>query len=417
MRIFQPVSELFEPSDHPSVHLLYFLLQRLLAGEKLCLLRAVCFPLNILVKIYRKKALEFLGNDLDLQSRRLVRSGRCLEIFSFVLVRHLGKLRRPCFRHGKLVKNIRELAGKFFFSHVELGASHGRFLRASVVGMTALDFCRNHSPALAATEQAAKRTWLVLRLVVRPPIPLEDVLHFVEQTLGDDGFVLAFIDLSAVPKEATIKGVLEDAGNPVPMVGVANFGEETLLGEKLRYVLQTRIVLGIQLKRGLDDSRFLPVHHNRLRALVVDVAHGSERGIFSSLNFFIEAAFRVRGQVENVLVGDAKLHAHHQNVIGRVIIPVVRRYMLNDVPLQKPAHLSAVHRVAGEPIQFPAYDAPCLSFLNTFHHLIEYGTAGHFSRLLFYKLRDNVEFLLLRQSTQDGELVFDGAHLLVLDIG
>lgn len=80
---------------------------------------------------------------------------------------------------------------------------------------------------------------------MRSPVLFQNVLYPVKQTLEDDRLMLALVYLSGIPKEAAIKGIREDASDPVPMVGVADFGEETTRGEKLRYVLQTRIALGV----------------------------------------------------------------------------------------------------------------------------------------------------------------------------
>ena len=124
-----------------------------------------------------------------------------MEIFSFVFVRHLGKLRRPCFRHGELIDNVRELASEFFFSDIELGTAQRRFLRASVVGVASLYFRRNHHPALATTEQPAQGTGFVLRLAMRSPVLFQNVLYPVKQTLGDDWLMLALVYLPGIPKE------------------------------------------------------------------------------------------------------------------------------------------------------------------------------------------------------------------------
>ncbi|MGC9599063.1 MAG: hypothetical protein ABSE18_01635 [Minisyncoccia bacterium] len=123
--------------------------------------------------------------------------------------------------------------------------------------------------------------------------------------------MLALVYLPAVSKEAAIEWIGENTGDSVPMVGIVGFGEETMLGEKRGYVLQAGIILGVEFKRSFNDFRCFPVHHDRFRARVVEVTDGGKRGKFATLHFFIEASFRVCGQVEDILVSDTKLYAHH----------------------------------------------------------------------------------------------------------
>src|SRR3989344_8064370 len=96
---------------------------------------------------------------------------------------------------------------------------------------------------------------------------------------------------------------------------------------------------------------------------------------------------------------------------------VVRLNVCDYSLLKKPLNLPAVLRIASQAVYLPTNNAMCFARLYAAKHIVKDRATGHFCRTLFDKLVGNTKTLTLGECPQFGELGFNGADLLVLNIG
>lgn len=229
--------------------------------------------------------------------------------------------------------------------------------------------------------------------------------------------MLAFIDFSGVAEEAGIEGIGEDVRYLVLPEQAAGRGDDAVLPEESGYVRKGGTVLGIQLKGRFNNPRFPPVDDDGLRPRVVQVSHRSGSWVLAALGLLMEAALGVGGEVEDVLVRHAELDGHGDDILaGDVAL-----FRGADVPyrpdLEKPADRSLVHRIAGQPVEFPAKDAGSLALLDAANHLVENRATRSFGGLLLDELGNDAQPLVPGEGAHDSKLVINRADLLVFDVG
>jgi len=195
-----------------------------------------------------------------------------------------------------------------------------------------LSFGGYHRAALAALDEAAQRTRIVF-LPVLPAPPFHHGLRVVKKFLGDDGLVLPFVKLFVVAEQPVVEGVGKDVRYPLAGHGLPALRRKAVLRKEGGYVLQAGIALGVEFKRGLNDFRARLMDDDGFLVAVVQIADGSKRRVFSSLNFGIKAALGVRRQIKDELVSHAELHAHQEHIIARMVIAFVGANVLNSAAL------------------------------------------------------------------------------------
>ncbi|OGN16118.1 MAG: hypothetical protein A3C81_00880 [Candidatus Yanofskybacteria bacterium RIFCSPHIGHO2_02_FULL_46_19] len=85
--------------------------------------------------------------------------------------------------------------------------------------------------------------------------------------------------------------------------------------------------------------------------------------------------------------------------------------------IQKINYFSAVNRIARQSVGVPRQNSVRFATLYPIEHFVKNGAARNFGRLFFHQLINNVEIFLFRKGAQFCNLVLDGTHLLVLNIG
>lgn len=267
--------------------------------------------------------------------------------------------------------------------------------------MVFLDLGGDHPAALAAMHEAAKRLGVNSRFLGMAALD-EHLLDFVPQSFLDDGRVPSLVYLPGVAEETDVEGIGKNELHVVLVHRVAVPALDAVIEEKLGNVLETRIALRVQLESGTDNFGLRAMDDDGLRPDVVHVSHGSGARKLAAPRFLVEAALGVRGKIEDELIGHAELHGHHKDVVVRIIVVVVGADMLDHSLLEHPAHLSTVHRIPRQPIQFPADDALRLAFLDAFYHLVEHGAAGHLGGAFLNEFFEDIQTIGLSDGAQFG---------------
>ncbi|OGY59359.1 MAG: hypothetical protein A3I31_01860 [Candidatus Colwellbacteria bacterium RIFCSPLOWO2_02_FULL_44_20b] len=190
MRVFYPILERFEPRGLLVFNILDFLLQRLLAQEKLRLLQAVDFPLNILVKIDVKKTLEFLSDSgklgFQLPNKRCCIYGSLACIF----VSHFQEFVSPLVRQGIRFEKVGYLPIQDFSSHGRLGTLDSFVLPRTAIVNVFVDIAiflplylmlrGYHHPARPAPDRSAQCLRFILGFIDGASSSFQNRLHFIE---------------------------------------------------------------------------------------------------------------------------------------------------------------------------------------------------------------------------------------------
>ncbi|HEY5345515.1 MAG TPA: hypothetical protein VIK62_04140 [Verrucomicrobiae bacterium] len=102
-----------------------------------------------------------------------------------------------------------------FFANVGLVAPFQFiFLGATVVDVAFLDFAGNTHATVATTQKAKKCFWLVFVFRRRiAPAAVKNGFNGVEQFLGNNWLVLAFMHLAGIAKMAVVNRVGQNGGN------------------------------------------------------------------------------------------------------------------------------------------------------------------------------------------------------------
>ncbi|MFA4818683.1 MAG: hypothetical protein WC621_02470 [Patescibacteria group bacterium] len=93
-------------------------------------------------------------------------------------------------------------------------------------------------------------------------------------------------------------------------------------------ILKAFVASGVEFKRALHDLGLLLINDDNLNAGIVQIAQRRGTRIVAAFGFGVKAAFGVRFEVKDKLIGHAELHARHQGVVCGIEAPVVRL----DVP-------------------------------------------------------------------------------------
>src|SRR3989344_8227257 len=118
------------------------------------------------------------------------------------------------------------------------------------------------------------------------------------------------------------------------------------------------------------------MHDNSLCRGIIYVSERSEAGIDSQLRFVFQSARSIGAQLADVFRRHAKLDGHHQYVVVGVVASIMSLDMPEHALLQKPLHLSAVHRIASQAVNLPTDNALSFALLNPLQHFVEDRTAG-----------------------------------------
>ncbi|OGG49701.1 hypothetical protein A2763_03410 [Candidatus Kaiserbacteria bacterium RIFCSPHIGHO2_01_FULL_54_36] len=125
---------------------------------------------------------------------------------------------------------------------------------------------------------------------------------------------------------------------------------------------------------------------NGFRARVINISERREAGICSLPRFLAQPSRGVCTQLADIFIRHAELDGHHQYIVVREVRAVVRLDVANHALLQKPLYLSAVYRIAREPVNFPANYSLRFTAPNARHHVVEYRATRNLRGFLFDEL-------------------------------
>ena len=128
-------------------------------------------------------------------------------------------------------------------------------------------------------------------------------------------------------------------------------------------------------------------------------------------NFGLQAALDVLGQVSDELIGHAQFHGHHEHIVGGEVPALMGLDVLEDVLLEHPADVSAIHWIARESIQFPAQDAVGFAAVDASKQVAENGPPWSFGGLGFRERVRNVQVVALGNGLEFLDLGVNGCDL------
>ncbi|MEI7750411.1 MAG: hypothetical protein WCJ25_05445 [Candidatus Moraniibacteriota bacterium] len=226
---------------------------------------------------------------------------------------------------------------------------------AVVIHDAFLDIGRQETPAPMAGHESTERikVFLIATLV----FPVHDVLHPIEQFLGNDRFMVAGVVLPMHIHDAVVERILEDHVDPVLLILVSATGAEAFLIEDIDDLFETVAPCGVQFKGTADILRSFLVDDERLIEFVVPISDLGIVRITALFQFRLYSALYVFAQVPDVLIRHPAFDIEDQRIVIRQIATLARLDVFDNSLLGKPLDGSAVHRVPGEAIELPAQDA------------------------------------------------------------
>ncbi|MFA6273316.1 MAG: hypothetical protein WC673_02400 [Candidatus Paceibacterota bacterium] len=125
---------------------------------------------------------------------------------------------------------------------------------------------------------------------------------------------------------------------------------------------------------------------------------------YTHSDFLAKSAFRIFGKRIYIVFALPESHIEHKFTLTSVVAPKGWELEARKFPrVEEINNLSAVHRIAGEPIGIPCEDVSAESF-NFFHHFVKQRTTWNFSRLFFYDFGGNFNTFPNGVFPQFGEL-------------
>ena len=102
---------------------------------------------------------------------------------------------------------------------------------------------------------------------------------------------------------------------------------------------------------------------------VVQIARRGHARIPAIFDLGFEPALDVLAQVINVFLGHAEFDIHEDDIVILAGVALGRRHYFDAVLFDGPDDGAAVHRVAGQTVQFPADDAGGFAPVEPLHHV------------------------------------------------
>src|SRR3989338_1875022 len=228
--------------------------------------------------------------------------------------------------------------------------------------------------------------------------------------------MLAFVDFTTIFKQSDVKWIGEDKRRFGFGDSLSGSSCNAGFRQKRRYIFQSHISFRVFLKSQAHNTRFFLFYHDCLCSRIIEISHWRLARKYSHSHFLAKSAFRIFGKRIYIVFALPESHVEHEFTLTSVITPKGWKFNARKFPcVEKINNLSAVHRIAGEPIGIPCKDVSAESF-NFFHHLVKQRTTWNFGRLFFYDFGGNFNIFPNGVFPQFGELSINRKNLLVLDI-
>ncbi|MFH1968642.1 MAG: hypothetical protein ABIJ84_04610 [bacterium] len=156
-------------------------------------------------------------------------------------------------------------------------------------------------------------------------------------------------------------------------------GHNPALRQKVRDIFKPSVASGVIFKGGFDNFRFLFVNDNGFISHIVYVANRRNARIFAPTDFLAQTTLGVFRKRIHVVFALPKSDIQHKFSLRRWFKPKLREFQSRNTPaINEIDYLSAVHRIARQPIGVPSQNSICLVMFNSFQHFAEYRTARNF---------------------------------------
>ncbi|OGI61902.1 hypothetical protein A3G48_02315 [Candidatus Nomurabacteria bacterium RIFCSPLOWO2_12_FULL_40_42] len=138
---------------------------------------------------------------------------------------------------------------------------------------------------------------------------------------------------------------------------VSSFRNYIFLRQKVCDVFKSLVAFHIQLKRLLDDFRFLSINNDTFYPRIIYVSDRSKRWVFSVSNFLAKSTLCIFGKRIHIVFALPESHVEHKFPLTSVITPKSRKFQARKFSrVEEINHPTSVHRIAGETIGVPCED-------------------------------------------------------------
>ncbi|OHA42249.1 MAG: hypothetical protein A3G59_03045 [Candidatus Taylorbacteria bacterium RIFCSPLOWO2_12_FULL_47_20] len=263
-------------------------------------------------------------------------------------------------------------------------------MHITVFLMFNLVFAGNHHAA-STIEESAKRLRLIFCFMPRSSSLSQNLLHFVKKFLCNDWVVPASMHFFGVAKMSVVKGVGQKIFHSVFMPYLAASSHYSLLRQKVRYILQSFVALGVKFKSGFSDFGFLPVHNNHLYSGVIEIADWRRSRIFSPPHFLAQSSTDIFAQRINVVFALPEGDVEHKFSLRGVFCPKSRELQHRQMPaIQKINNAPAINRIARQSVRVLTDNAVRFPALYAVEHIVKNRATRNFRGLFFNQFLDYV---------------------------